>query len=1052
MLSCQRRLSWAVSLGCSGLFFFVAPLCGGETVQYHRDVRPILSTNCFHCHGPDRKHRKARLRLDTEKGVRRAFRGGDFEDSEGWLRVTASDPEEVMPPPDSHLELKEGDVEVLRSWIEEGAEWQGHWAFVPPERPAVPSVKNEERVSNPIDAFLLAPLEADGLGFSPEADRERLLRRVTLDLTGLPPTLAEIDAFLADDSALAWEHVVDRLLDSPHFGERMAVQWMDLARYGDSSVFHADGPRDMWPWRDWVLRAYNDNKPFDEFTLEQLAGDLLPEASVEQRIATGFNRNNATTDEGGVIPEEFRVEYAVDRVKTTSLVWMALSMECAQCHDHKYDPISQREYYEFFAYFNQASDPGMQTRGGNQAPVVDVPNYAELARVPELEERLSTLELQAAERSAAAEPEFLSWLEREEAGAASRPDAPADLLLHLELDEAEGREVRCSLAEKDVGKIRGKPKRVEVDGRRGVELDGGNRIELGQLGDFERDASFSFGAWVRPKGAASGAILARMHDGMRHRGWDLFTQGGKVAVHLIHAWNDNAVKVTTRGQLAADRWQHVFATYDGSSKATGLRVFIDGKLQGLDVEVDRLSASIRTDKPLTVGRRTPGSPFKGPVDDVRIYSRHLSDAEVAIVAGGDPITPILQIARADRSPEQSATLRSYWLRTHDEPYGKIAASISQLRLELDAARRPVSTVMVMKDVDEMRPTWVLDRGNYASPKKDDELLPRTPGVLPPLPEDAPQNRLGLARWLTSPEHPLTARVAVNRYWYLMFGTGLVKTVEDFGAQGEWPSHPALLDWLATEFVRSGWDVKGLLRLLVTSSAYRQTSRATKALREIDPENRRLARGPRFRLAGEFIRDSALAASGLLVRKIGGPSVKPYQPPGLWNEVSLSGNVRFVQDKGEKLWRRSLYTYWKRSSPAPSATIFDTPTREKCVVRRSRTNTPLQALVTLNDPQFVEAARALAQRGLLEVPQGIAPRVEHIHRLATGCRPTATTTRLLEAAYREELQVFRSEPERAAGLLAIGESPRDESIDAVEHAAWTVVASMILNLDQTLTRG
>jgi hypothetical protein len=1023
-----------------------------NAARFNRDVRPILSANCFFCHGPDEKHRKADLRLDTEAGVKAAFGGDELGEIEAWRRITSSDPDEKMPPPSSHKKLTPAEIQTLQKWIDAGASWEGHWAFLAPARPAAPTVADKDWIRSPIDAFILARLQREGLAPAEPADRERLLRRVTFDLTGLPPTIEEIDAFLADKSPGAYERVVDRLLASERYGERMALAWMDAARYGDSSVFHADGPRDMWPWRDWVIAAYNANMPFDQFTIEQLAGDLLPEATLDQKIATGFNRNNATTDEGGAIAEEYRVEYAVDRVKTTSMVWLGLTMECAQCHDHKYDPISQRDYYQFFAYFNQAADPGMQSRGGNQSPLVNVLDAAKQKQAATYQQQIANLEQQLAARRETASGDFEAWLSKASAAPSDATALPSDLLAHFPLDEAQGKVAVDALSPDRKATLQGKP--LWAAGKHGgaFQCDGGNFLDLGDVADFERNDAFSYGAWVNPEGAANGAPIARMDDAGGNRGYDLYLVKGQVAVHIINSWPGNAIKVTTKTKLKPGQWQHVFATYDGSSKAAGIKIYFDGKPQEWAIEQDRLSATIRTKKPLYVGRRNPGSPFKGLIDDVRLYPRSLSEAEVATLAGANPITPLLAIPAADRNEQQLATLRDHYLQSLDQPYQQLSQELAKTKASLAEAQKPVSTVMVMQDVPKPRMTYILDRGNYASPKKDQPVEPNTLSFLAPLPEGAAANRLGMARWLTVPQHPLTARVAVNRYWYLLFGTGLVKTVEDFGAQGDWPSHPALLDWLAIDFVESGWDVKRMLKQIVMSSTYRQSSRASAELVAADPENRLLARGPRFRLQGEMVRDNALAASGLLTPTIGGPSVKPYQPPGLWNEVALSGNVRFVQDKGEKLYRRSMYIYWKRSAPAPSMTIFDAPSREKCTVRRARTNTPLQALVTLNDPQFLEASRALASRAMLAGGETPEQWITHAYRLATGVRPRPAALSSLKQAFDEELAVFAVDAPRAEKLLSIGESPRDPSLDPSQHAAMTIISSIILNLDDTLTRG
>jgi hypothetical protein len=1035
-----------------------------ETPRFHRDVRPILSQNCVRCHGPDATVRKADLRLDSQEGIAAAF-GGGLETSEAWRRILSTDAEDRMPPPDSHEQLKPAEIETLRAWVESGAPWQGHWAFIPPVKAAVPAVTwepvdgtearsnaaNDSMSLHPIDAFIAARLGQEGLAPRPEADRERLLRRVTFDLTGLPPTMEEVDAFLADTSSNAYETVVDRLLASRHHGERMAVAWLDAARYGDTSVFHADGPRDMWPWRDWVIEAFNKNMPYDQFTVEQLAGDLLPDAGPSQRIATGFNRNNATTDEGGAIDEEFRVEYAVDRVKTTSLVWLGLTMECAQCHDHKYDPISQQDYYRFFAYFNQAADPGMQTRGGNQAPVENVFDAAALSSAEAWKQELAQLEERLRQRKQEAETDFAAWATRAAAPLAGQSPVPGSLVVHLPLDEASGQSTRAVVADESrtlaaQGTARWKP------GRAGFAFQSAEDafIDAGDTANFERSDAFSLAAWVRPEASSNGALLARMDDGNSFRGYDLFLQGNRVAMHLVHQWPGNAIKVQAKSPLKPDEWQHVVVTYDGSSKAAGVAVYVNGVRQELDAEIDQLSDTIRTDKPLYVGRRNPGSPLRALVDDVRVHAKRLDDAEASALASAPPLAELLAKPLDALNEAERETLRDHYLNAEDAEYRKVDGEIVAMRERIATAERPVSTVMVMQELSSPRMTFILDRGNYHSPRKDASVQPGTPASLPPLAEDAPANRLGLARWMVRPDHPLTARVAVNRFWEMLMGTGIVRSVEDFGAQGESPSHEELLDWLAVDFVEHGWDVRRTIKQIVMSQAYRQDSRVTPELAERDPENRLYARGPRFRLQGEFIRDSALAASGLLVPVVGGPSVKPYQPPGLWEEVSISGD-RFVQDHGEKLYRRSMYTYIKRSAPPPTMQIFDAPSREKCVLRRSRTNTPLQALVTMNDPQFVEAARVLAERAIKQ-SSTLEDQIRYAYRRVTGLRPSAATVETLKQTYEQEYAVYQADAERARKLVSVGEAPRDDTLDPAQHASMAVVCSILLNLDVTLTRG
>ncbi|HUG66476.1 MAG TPA: DUF1553 domain-containing protein [Pirellulaceae bacterium] len=1033
-----------------------------QLVRFDRDIRPILSDKCFHCHGPDEEHREADLRLDLEGSAKEsAIVPGKADESELVRRILSQDADELMPPPDAKKPLKIEEIDLLKSWVEQGAEWTDHWAFLPAVRGDIPHVapalrdggaaQLESWTHSPIDQFILARLHEDGLSPNDEADRRTLIRRVTFDLTGLPPTPAEVSAFVDDGSENAYERVVDRLLQSPHYGERMALMWLDAARYGDTSVFHADGPRDMWAWRDLVVKSYNDNKPFDQFSIEQLAGDLLPDATVEQMVASGFNRNHGTTDEGGAIAEEYRVEYVVDRVKTTSTVWLGLTMECAQCHDHKYDPISQADYYRFYSFFNQSEDGGMQTRNGNAEPFVKIPDPESEAKLPATRDRLASAEQRLKDHVAAVEPAFQAWTTAKEAEArAAKLDlVPTDALLHFALDEGKGKQTLDAVDPKRKGSIQGKTQWVATHMKQGLKLDGNTYVDLGNLGDFERTDKFSYGGWVRPEGKASGVVLARMDNSDSYRGYDMLLSDGYITVHIINKWPENAIKVQTKKQLVADKWQHVFATYDGSSKAAGIKVYVDGESWEWEIQQDGLTETIRTKKSLLIGSRHSDARYKGDIDDLRMYGRELLATEIQSLAGSNPITPILQLAADKRTPEQVTQLRDYYLNGTDEKYQELAKERDELKGEETELLKPLTTVMMMRDTQ--RDTFILNRGAYSSPT-DRKVTPGTPAILPPMAADAPANRLGLARWLFQADHPLTARVAVNRYWQMLFGTGLITTPEDFGSQGDYPSHPELLDWLAVDFRDSGWDVKRMIKQLVMSAAYRQNAKLTPDLYARDPNNRLLARGPRFRLQGEFIRDNALMVSGLLNDQLGGPGVKPYQPPGLWAEVGLGGNPKFVQDHDDKLYRRSLYTYWKRSAPPPSMQIFDAPTREKCTIRRPRTNTPLQALVTLNDVQFVEAARHFAQRIMWEGGDTPEQRLAFAYLQAIAREPSQTERDALLSVFHAAREHFKHAPDAAQQLLAFGESKRDESLAVDEHAAWTIVASAIFNLDETLTRG
>jgi hypothetical protein len=1056
----MRYLCCVVGLLIVASVAHAEPLDLPETVQFNRDIRPILSGTCFHCHGPDSKAREGKLRFDIEENVFAArddgpaVTRGSLDKSGLWKRINSTDEDEQMPPPDSGKKLTAREKALFKKWIEQGAKWQGHWSFITPTLPKPPAVKNTKWSRNAIDAFVLARLEKKGLAPNAEADKATLIRRVTFDLTGLPPTPAEVKAFENDKSPDAYGKVVDRLLLSPHYGERMTLSWMDAARYGDSSVFHADGPRDMWGWRDWVINAYNSNMPFSQFTVEQIAGDLIPNATPLQKTASGFNRNHGTTDEGGVIAEEYRVEYVVDRVKTTSTVWLGMTLECAQCHKHKFDPFSQKEYYQLYAFFNNSTDKGMQTRGGNAAPKISIPRMLfGSAKAKELKAQLAKLKGQQAKHLTSIGPAFEKWVAAQAAKPKGGPKAPSDMLAHWPLDAAKGAAVVDAVDPKRKGSIKGAVSREPGKVGGALKLDGKNFVELGNIGDFDNNKGFSYGAWVKTAGNANGAVIAKMNDKNKFRGYDLWLQGGKPGAHIVNAYPNNCIKVVANKALKPGQWHHVFITYDGSNKAAGVKIYIDGKHEAHTIEQNNLGATIKTPVPLKLGRRHTTSPIACSLDDVRLYSRALSMAEVGALAGQDHLGPILAIATAKRTKQQIETLRSHYLATSDPTYKKLGAEIAKVNASINSmAGGGKTSVMIMQDNGKVRPTYLLMRGHYASPKKDEVIKPGTPAFLPPMATEAPRNRLGLAQWMTDPKHPLTARVAVNRYWQMMFGIGLVDTPEDFGAQGAWPTHPGLLDWLAVDFTSNGWNVKRTLKQIVTSATYRQSARLTPKNKKADPNNRLLTRGSRFRLQGEFVRDNALAISGLLVRTIGGPSVKPYQPAGLWNEVALSGNVRFRQDKGAKLYRRSMYTYWKRSAPAPALRIFDTPTREKCVIRRQRTNTPLQALVTLNDPQFVEASRVLAQRMMFEGGKTPEERIRFAYRLATARVPNSAILKILLDGYNEELAVYKGNMEKAKQLLAVGESKRDESLDAAQHAAWTIVASILLNLDETITRG
>jgi len=1011
-------------------------LIGQDKVDFNRDVRPILSDKCLLCHGPDEAGRKADLRLDIEEEAHAyAIVPKSLEDSEVWQRIVSDDSETVMPPPESHKDLSEAEKSLIKRWIESGAQYDSHWSFRKVSKPEPPQVADPRFAQTAIDKFVWKAMKSRGLQPSPQASKKSLIRRVTLDLTGLPPTQTEVKAYLADQTPDAFEKIVDRLLASSHFGERMAVDWMDVARYGDTSVFHADGPRDMWRWRDWVVDAYNTNLPFDQFTIKQLAGDLLPEKTIEDHLASGFNRNSASTDEGGAIAEEYRVEYVVDRVKTTR--------------------VSQEDYYRFFAFFNQATDPGMQTRKGNQAPIVAIVDHEKLARVPAAEAKVAQLNQQQAEIADSPEQKkaFDKWL--------SAVSAPAEQAGHLPLDtesffnfdqEGKSKVVNQSNTDDKV-KLNGKPNFPEGKFGRAIRTKGNQFLTSTQTAkDFAGDSGISFGCWLQLKGKQSGAPVARMKDSDGNAGFDLYLQNNQIAAHFINKWPVNAIKVAANKKLEKDKWYHVFVTYDGSKKAKGVKIFVDGEHLKHSPARDSLEGSTITKAPFTVGRRTSGSHFDGLVDDVRVFNRELSESEIVKIAEADPLSGLLAIEPERRTEDQEQQLFAIFLQREVKEYSQLSEQLTQAEAQVANLKAPLTTVMVMQDESKPRMTYVLDRGQYDLPLKEKPVQPGVPGFLPEFGDNYQQNRLGMAKWLTSPDHPLTSRVTVNRIWKTFFGFGIVESVEDFGLQGAWPSHPQLLDWLASDFVSNGWDTKYLIKTIVMSQTYQQSSAVTANQLELDPANRYLSRGPRFRLSGEFLRDQALAVSGLLNPKMGGPGVKPYQPEGLWNEVSLNKGLRFEPDTGDKLYRRSLYTYWKRSSPPPNMTLFDAPTREKCTIRRGRTNTPLQALVLMNDPQFVEAARLFAQRIIKEGGTTTKDRIKFAFKHSLARNPTDHETQVLEKIYDSEHETFKKQPEEAKKLISVGDTPVDQQIDAAEAAGWTIISNLIFNLDEFVTRG
>jgi mono/diheme cytochrome c family protein len=1063
-----RRLAVAAAIVSSGLAAAGAPRPAVRAqgtpapapapISFNREIRPILANNCFACHGPDEKTRETKFHFDTQEGMflkRGVIEPGNAAESLLVEKITDPNPKDRMPPPDSGHSLTPKQIDLLRRWIDEGAKWDTHWAYVAPKRPELPDVSASSWVRNPIDQFILARLEREGLKPSPEADQETLLRRVTLDLTGLPPTVAEVDAFLADPSPDGYEKRVDELLRSPHYGERMAVPWLDAARYADTHGYHIDSLRGMWPWRDWVINAFNQNLPFDRFAIEQLAGDLLPDATKEQKIASGFNRNHMINFEGGAIADEYQVEYVVDRVEATSNAFMGLTMGCARCHSHKFDPISHKEFYEFFAFFNTVPEIGLDGRRGNAVPLLPLPSAEQQARLDELNAGIKT-------RETALDDVVVAPLQREWENAARekplQPDAPG-LLAHYELD---GNFSDISGRYQHGRTIVGEP---TFDGGRvgrAASFDGDTEVSFGNVGGFEREEAFSLAAWVRGRGNLPMAGFQKLEGAEHRRGYewkfddiklvDIQRWAARLSIRIASDSPDSAIEVRTRERLTLGDWYHVAFTYDGSGKAAGVNLYLNGERLGLDVVRDALRGPIKTDAALRLGSKPLGAPFVGQIDDLRLYNRTLTPVQVEDLAVHYPMRVILSGVIGKPSKDDASRLREYFL-TYQAPNALRAAhtELEMLQARKEDLVKVIPTAMIMAEMKKPRDTFILTRGDYRN--QTDKVQPGVPAMLPPLPKDAPLNRLTLAQWLVDPAHPLTSRVAVNRYWQTYFGYGIVKTQEDFGVQGEPPTHPELLDWLATEFIKSGWDVRAMQRLIVTSSTYRQSSKTTPALVEKDPENRLLARGPRVRMPAEMIRDTALAAGGLLNDAIGGPSVMPYQPKGLWEELAFGDGFSaqsYEQSHGPDLYRRGMYTLWKRTAPPASLATFDAPDREKCTARRAQTNTPLQALVLLNDPTYVEASRALAERALLEGGKDSKSRLTYAFRLVTARKPSGKELKVLRTLLDGRFKVFRQDRQAALKLLGVGESRRNNTLDVAELAAYTTVASVIFNLDETIT--
>ncbi len=1157
------RENLAKSLAACGVAWSFSVCCyvmADDRVDFNRDIRPILSENCFFCHGQDENQRQADLRLDQEESAHEsgALVPSDADHSTLIQRIYSQDVDLIMPPPDSNRSLTDAQRELLKQWIEQGGDYQQHWAFVTPKRPNQPAVERSDWVRNPIDAFVLSQLQEAGLEPSVEADRNKLIRRLSIDLTGIPPTAQEIEQFVTDADPLAYERLVDRLLASPHYGERLALPWLDAARYSDSNGFQQDGDTFQWAWRDWVVRALNDDLPFDQFTIWQLAGDLLPDATLDQKVASGFNRNHMLNGEGGAIAEEQRFVNMFDRIDTTSTTWLGLTMACAQCHDHKYDPITQRDYYSLMDAFNRVPETGtpqyQSSRVRVAAPFVEAPTEQNLAKIAEFEsklaearkvanaevdrayaewraadERVSQLAKSIADYRKSCVPQFKAWQQEAltELDSRAKPLELKGIIHRFPLDEIEGNTLNDTVTGLDASLAAGKLETVDRDGNAGIKLDGKTHFDAANAAsELKYDRPFTLALWIKSDGKAGGAVFSRMDVGQGYRGVDVWVQGG-IGTHIIHQWPGSAIKVISKDQLVPNQWQHVVIAYDGGQKASGVKVYIDGKLSEGYVESDNLKGTIETKVPFRIGGRTPMQfSWNGGVDDIRIYNRELTVDEVPL-AKTDPLAKILAIESEQRTKDQETLLINYFLTQHDPNYQKLIAELASAQKQMvdfnaifknstglgsdepfrqslskpalatlakpDRARseeesaelekgyrayfeskvRPdlkakipqlkvpdtlkaqlsayrvdkVPKVMVMSDA-KPRKTSILNRGQYLQPAESVTFA--TPEFLLPMPEGAPANRLGFAQWLVSDEHPLTARVQVNRMWQYFFGAGIVKTTEDLGVQSEYPIHKDLLDWLAVEFREKGWSMKQMHRLIVTSATYRQSSRLTAQHHQRDPENRLYGRASRFRMPSQILRDWALASAGLLVTTMGGAPVYPYQPDNVWEPLAITKERDFTYpaSSGDDLYRRSLYTFWRRT--VGPANMFDSSNRQACRVRAMPTSTPLHALTTLNDPTWVEAARILAER-MKQQNRNAESSLVAAYRRVLSREPRPEEKEALLQAYRRQLKIYSQDVEAAKQLLSVGAAPSEQVSEPASMAALTAVCLGILNLDEALTR-
>ena len=1035
-----------------------------DKVDFNFHVKPILSDRCFFCHGPDKNKQEAGLALHEPESAYAALKNspGHFAivphkpgKSELVNRILSQDPEYQMPPPSSNLSLTDYEKQILIKWIKQGAAYKPHWSFIPVKSPKLPKNRDESWATNPIDVFVKQKLEQEQIAPSPEADPATLIRRLSFDLRGLSPAIEEVGAFLANSEPDAYSKLVDRFLADPAYGERMAAHWLDVARYADSDGYLDDKHRDFSPWRDWVINAFNRNLSYQDFVTQQLAGDLLPDAGKEALLATAFNRLHKRNSEAGIVFEEFRTEYVADRTNTFGKAFLGLSFECARCHDHKYDPVSQEEYFKTFAFFNSTNEFGHAVYGPDQTPgpALLLTDEAVEAQLAFIEKSIKQQEQAISREMQQSAPAFEKWMEHPSASPGLiEKGLDRHLIAWYPFDKTqhpEGEWTESPAAKPGVRPARLKNARL-LPGAKGSAYFADDYSEgklAPNVGWFDRTDPFTIDLWLHPDTVYEEAGIFFHSEELRlgYKGYSLHLENNRPTFILAHSWPQNALQITAEQALPVRKWTKVTITYDGSSRAEGLKLYLNGEKAAVSVQQDHLYKGISFVPDIhtygfngfTFGQRDKVKLYKkGGLDEIRVFNTDLAPLEVLYLFDPQRAVPYL-------TGHNSDWLQPYFFARWHVPQGMLKDSLRELRIKANEAYNGIPEIMVMGDLPQPRPTFVLERGLYSSPGKAVE--PGTPEVLLPFPKDGPANRLGLANWLFDRKNPLTARVFVNRIWQLHFGTGLVATSDDFGNQGELPSHPELLDWLANWFMENNWDIKALHKLILTSRTYRQSSNIRTDLQQRDPQNRLLARGPRFRLPAEMIRDNALAISGLLVEKQGGSSVYPYQPEGLWDELSNKHwRYKYLQTPGEGLYRRSIYTIWKRTSPPPVMTIFDVGDRDGCRVRRQTTSTPLQALVLLNDPQFIEAARATAH-GVMQKPNlSVSAMLNEVFQLVTGRIPDNFENEKMQAYFETEQQRFQECREDAIAYLSIGEHKWDEALSVPDLAALGSVTAALMN--------